>query len=124
MVPYSDSGHLTKRQKNYNYCHSSSRTVIERAFGLLKARWRSLLNVLAINRMDFTAYHILACCVLHNICLLNQDEIQLQDQVIVVDVDVEETKPLPEMQVEYNCDRTVAEAKRSNICASLCLKNA
>ncbi|KYN16484.1 Putative nuclease HARBI1 [Trachymyrmex cornetzi] len=68
LVPYVDNGHLTERQKNYNYCHSSTRMVIERAFALLKGRWRSLLQLLAINRIDFTPYHILACCVLHTTC--------------------------------------------------------
>lgn len=36
MVPYTDNGHLTQRQKNYNFCLSSSRMAVERAIGLLK----------------------------------------------------------------------------------------
>jgi len=31
MVLYTDNGHLTQRQKNYNFCLSSSRMVVERA---------------------------------------------------------------------------------------------
>jgi len=119
LVPYSDNGHLTRHQKNYNYCHSSTRMVIERAFGLLKGRWRSLLNNLAINRMDFTPYHILACCVLHNICLLNNDELQLQNEAIVVDIEEIEMHE----RVEHNFDRAVAEAKRNNICVNLRVRN-
>ncbi|KYN08603.1 Putative nuclease HARBI1 [Cyphomyrmex costatus] len=76
LVPYPDNGHLTQYQKNYNLCHSSTRMVIERAFALLKGRWRSLLHVLAVNCVDFVPYHILACCVLHNICLLQKDEME------------------------------------------------
>lgn len=34
MVPYKDNGHLSSRQKNYNFCLSSTRVSIERAFGL------------------------------------------------------------------------------------------
>lgn len=30
LVPYVDNGHLTERQTNDNYCHSSTRMVIER----------------------------------------------------------------------------------------------
>jgi len=119
LVPYSDNGHLTRYQKNYNYCHSSSRMVIERALALLKGRWRSLLNILAINRMDFMPYHILACCVLHNICLQNKDDLELQGQIIIVDVE-----EMHERGVECNYDRAIAEAKRNNICANLCIRNA
>lgn len=34
MTPYKDNGHLTEQQKTYNYLHSSTRMVIERAFAL------------------------------------------------------------------------------------------
>ncbi|XP_025994706.1 putative nuclease HARBI1 [Solenopsis invicta] len=33
LTPYRDNGHLTNRQKNYNFCHSSARMVIKRTFG-------------------------------------------------------------------------------------------
>lgn len=67
--------------------------------------------------MDFTSDHILACCVLHNICLLKKDE--LQGQLIILDA--EETE-LQEEKIEYD-DTNVAEAKRNDICAKLCMKN-
>ncbi|XP_026475984.1 protein ALP1-like, partial [Ctenocephalides felis] len=38
LTPYRDNGHLSARQKNYNFCHSSARIAIERAFGLLKKK--------------------------------------------------------------------------------------
>jgi len=119
LTPYTDNGHLTQRQKNYNFCHSSSRMVIERAFALLKYRWRSLLHVLAMNHMKFIPYHILACCVLHNICLLRKDELQLQDGIIIVDVEGAE----PLQRFEYN-NRNIAEFKRNTICANLHLRRA
>ncbi|KAL6433482.1 hypothetical protein ACFW04_006538 [Cataglyphis niger] len=40
VVPFRDNEHLTVRQKNFNYCLSSTRVAIERAFGLLKVRFR------------------------------------------------------------------------------------
>lgn len=58
--------------------------IIERAFDYLKGRWRSLLHVLAVNDIKFAPYHIFACCVLHNICLLQDDKLELQDQLILV----------------------------------------
>ncbi|TGZ57063.1 Nuclease harbi1 [Temnothorax longispinosus] len=44
------------------------RQVIERAFALLKGRWRRL-KYLDMNRDDVIPFTIIACCVLHNICL-------------------------------------------------------
>ena len=42
LTPYRDNGHLTPSQRNYNFVHSSTRMVIERAFGMLKGRFRRL----------------------------------------------------------------------------------
>ena len=39
LVPYRDNGHLTVKQKHFNFCHSSARMAIERSFGLLKGRF-------------------------------------------------------------------------------------
>ncbi|KAE9532671.1 hypothetical protein AGLY_009752 [Aphis glycines] len=52
LVPFRDNGHLTEKEKNYNFCHSSSQMAIERSFGLLKSRFRSLLITLAMERVD------------------------------------------------------------------------
>lgn len=79
MVPFRDNGHLTNRQKNYNFCHSSARMAIERAFALLKGRFRSLLTVLDMNRVDLIPDFIMACCILHNICFLKNDDFQITE---------------------------------------------
>ncbi|KAK3932569.1 Protein ALP1-like, partial [Frankliniella fusca] len=42
LVPYRNYGNLTIHQTNYNYRLSSSRSLVERAFGLLKMKWRRL----------------------------------------------------------------------------------
>ncbi|XP_076284711.1 uncharacterized protein LOC143211135 [Lasioglossum baleicum] len=82
MVPFRNNGHLTNRQINFNYCLSSTRMAVERAIGSLKMRFRALLDCLsltdAINIPEFT----LACCVLHNICLLQNDEMPAEIQFI------------------------------------------
>lgn len=75
LTPYRDNGHLTPQQENYNYRHSATRITVERAFALLKGRFRSLLTTFAMHRVDLIPSHILACCVLHNICLLQRDEL-------------------------------------------------
>lgn len=71
MVPYKDNGHLTFEQTQYNTKHSNTRSVIERAFALLKGRFRRL------KYLEMDVAHIpdaiVACTVLHNICLQNGD---------------------------------------------------
>jgi len=75
LTPFRDNGHLTERQKNYNYCHSVARTAVERCIGLLKGRMRSLLDRLPMERVDLMAEYIIACCVIHNICTLQEDDL-------------------------------------------------
>jgi len=73
MVPYRNNGHLTNRQKNFNYCLSSTRMAIERAIGQLKIRFRILLDCLPLTDVKKIPEFILACCVLHNVCILKDD---------------------------------------------------
>lgn len=75
LTPFRDNGHLTERQKNYNYRHA--RVVVERCIGSLKGRMRSLLDRLPMARIDLMAEYIVACCVIHNICTLRRDEIHV-----------------------------------------------
>lgn len=88
LTPFRDNGHLTERQKNYNYRHSVARVTVERCIGLLKGRMRSLLHCLPMLRINLMPEYIVACCVIHNICTLRGDEISditiptlLQDNV-------------------------------------------
>ncbi|XP_043283152.1 putative nuclease HARBI1 [Venturia canescens] len=79
MVPYRDNGHLTERQRNYNFCHASASITIERAFAMLKGRFRSLHTMLDVEKVDQIPDFIIACCVLHNICLLQSDKYVIED---------------------------------------------
>ncbi|XP_018315246.1 putative nuclease HARBI1 [Mycetomoellerius zeteki] len=85
LVPYKDNGRLTERQKNYNYCLSSIRMTVERSIALLKTRFRILLDKLPMRRIDLIPDYIMACCVLHNICLMKNDMIEIpiivEDQI-------------------------------------------
>ncbi|VDI21006.1 Hypothetical predicted protein [Mytilus galloprovincialis] len=72
LTPYRDNGNLTRAQVNYNKSLSSKRQVIERAFGLLKGRFRRLkyVNLKDLGRICRT---IAASCILHNIAVLNNE---------------------------------------------------
>lgn len=76
MTPFRDAGNMTDRQKNYNNRLSRTRVPVENAFGLLKTRWRILKNVQC--SLKFIPYIIVACCVLHTICITNGDEIEVE----------------------------------------------
>lgn len=75
LMPFRDNGHLTPVQKQYNNVHASICCSVERAFGLLEARFTRLQNIYQndILRIFRT---IITGCVLHNICIMNNDEIQ------------------------------------------------
>ncbi|XP_025162707.1 putative nuclease HARBI1, partial [Harpegnathos saltator] len=119
MTPYQDNGHLTDRQKNYNFCHSSARTTIERAFGLLKGRFRSLLTILDMDRIDCIPDFILACCVLHNICLLRDDEFTVTNlEVIENNCNIHSIEC-----ANRNAYRIAGHLKRDVICNNLMMRN-
>ncbi|KAL6255472.1 hypothetical protein P5V15_013809 [Pogonomyrmex californicus] len=69
-VPFKDNGHLSERQINFNKHLSSARMIIEHTIDLLKDRFRSILDTLPLYRIDLIFKYIIACCILHNICLL------------------------------------------------------
>ena len=67
MTPFRENHRLSELETNYNRKISATRCVIERAFALLKGRFRRL-KYLDMN-VKYVPATILACCALHNICL-------------------------------------------------------
>ncbi len=61
----------TPQEQHYNRAHARSRTVVERAIGLLKGRWLCLSSVGGTlqYKPDKVCHIILACCVLHNLAI-------------------------------------------------------
>ncbi len=113
MTPYRDNGHMTPQQINYNYCLSRARSIVERAFGLLKGRWRCLLDNFAVRHLGWASRYILAICVLHNICIMQDD---LWD-VMPPPEDEDEQIPIPHHAPGQI--RHLAEIKREEICLNL-----
>lgn len=75
MTPYRDNGHLSSRQKRYNTELSRARVTIERAFGLLKNRFRRLFRV-ETKRPDIIVTLVIVACIFHNACLIWGDTYQ------------------------------------------------
>lgn len=117
LTPFRDYGDLTNIQKNYNKRHASTRVKIENAFGMLKSRWRQL------TRTDFstvlrTADFIISCCVLHNLCILNNDDWQ---DVVPSDNDID-----IHQENDHENERELkrqGEEKRSNVSRRLPQEN-
>lgn len=59
---------LTQEQEYFNYRLNRARIQIERAFGILKGRWRCLLHPLECDLQN-VVQHAIASCILHNICI-------------------------------------------------------
>lgn len=99
LTPYRDNGHLNDVQINYNIKLSSTRVIIERAFALLKGRFRKLKYVYMHNT-DMIPLLVIACCILHNICIDNDDE------------PFDNIEP---MEIDYNNINLVGDEKRDII---------
>jgi hypothetical protein len=77
MTPFRNNGHLTPAEVYYNTHLSKTRVVIENAFALLKGRFRRLKYMLERKHIADYTKTIVACCVLHNICILqHEDDLQ------------------------------------------------
>ena len=119
LTPYRDNGHLTAKQRNYNFLHSSSRMVIERAFALLKGRFPRLKYV-DIDRLEDLPTIILAACTMHNICLVCEEDIDdfLDDVADHADVANDAADGRGDT-ASGNCRRNLGKLKRNLIAEHL-----
>ena len=81
LTPFRDTGHLAAQERQYNFAHSSTRMVVERSLGLFKARFRKLRTTMDVNKVADIPEIVIAACVLHNICLLEDDIEDFLDDV-------------------------------------------
>lgn len=63
---------LTRCKYYWNFIQSSTRMPVERAFGMLKARFRILLKRCEMNLMHVPNM-VVSCLTLHNICIVHGD---------------------------------------------------
>ncbi|CAJ1060219.1 uncharacterized protein LOC125899660 [Xyrichtys novacula] len=69
-------------QEQFSRHHSRARSVVERAFGVMKTRWRAMFFK-ALEVSPAFASDIVACCAfLHNLCLTTNDVIELEEHVV------------------------------------------
>lgn len=98
------------RERIFNNKHAKARNIIERTIGLLKNRYRCLIDKLHYNPEKATQI-INVCCALHNMCVLHN-----------VDLDVDVTATLSDMDEpsELADDNMDAQRIRMQIVNSIC----
>ena len=67
IKPFPFRQNLPQHQKIFSKHLSSARVTVERAFGVLKGRFRILMKRMDVD-LDNVVKTIITCCVLHNIC--------------------------------------------------------
>lgn len=121
IPPYIEHRRLNNAEIYFNRAHAKTRQVVERSFALLFGRFRRL-KFLDMNRTDFIPPTVLACCVLHNICL--------DREVLIEDYIVEGAEYLCHEDNNNNRDHMenqlagqhLSEAKRNDICYRLSIQ--
>ncbi|XP_018369738.1 PREDICTED: putative nuclease HARBI1 [Trachymyrmex cornetzi] len=98
MTPYRDYGNLSEKQRKFNKQFCVTRVLIENAFRLLKTRFQQLTE-LDLHSVDKISKFIISCCVLHNLCIDNDDD-------FTFDIDV----PSSSDNEEYNENEGEQEA--------------
>lgn len=99
-------------EDKYNIAHRRTRSIIERAFGMLKMRWRCLWRFRTLHYNPKTSAEIVyACMVLHNLCI--RRNLQLDTEMEEIELSDDESVALP---VTANLDgrRTRANYIRRN----------
>ena len=79
LRPTQNKSNLPQHMNRYNRALSSYWQLIERAFGLLKGKWKLLYR--GIETGDYLKVSMIAttCCVLHNFCILKGDAPIVED---------------------------------------------
>lgn len=87
MKPYTQTPATTPSQSNFNCALSSAQEKVVQAFGMLRGRWRCLLETLKEDTLRVPTT-VIACCVLHNLCIDIEDDAPIEPVFIQDDVDL------------------------------------
>jgi len=79
MTPI-NSPNLSDSQERYNQSHKKTRRLVENSFGVLKNRFIILMNIVR-SEPEQAAFIILACCVLHNLCIRENGEAVFEAEI-------------------------------------------
>ncbi|XP_066935518.1 putative nuclease HARBI1 [Clytia hemisphaerica] len=125
-------------ESNFNFVHASTRNVIERAFGVMKGRFRRLTEKIQITDPEEICKLTMVACILHNFCLLEEERLFTDaddsddDTETFEELDVNDDKALEVRRnrkrkiediepclVTYGSDKKSAKRKRNEIVKKL-----
>ena len=99
IPPYKKLQNMSRESRRFNDEHVRGREQVERAFGVLKGR-RRILNTEVDEEISQVKVTVMACCVLHNICILQEDDTAIQpvenEDLETNDVQSEEDVRIPD----------------------------
>ncbi|KAH6936168.1 hypothetical protein HPB50_014443 [Hyalomma asiaticum] len=72
LTPFRDYGRLSNEQKDFSRKFSATRVLIENSFSNLKKRFHQLIY-LELRTVEWLNKFIIACCMLHNLCIDHGD---------------------------------------------------
>ncbi|KAJ8362309.1 hypothetical protein AAFF_G00384540 [Aldrovandia affinis] len=76
--------------RRFNHHHAKARSIIERSFGIMKTRWRSIFFKSLKVKLTFAPEVIACCTILHNICVSNGDIMEPAEEVFRPDDNADE----------------------------------
>jgi len=123
ITPYKETNQLSQPQRLFNNKLTAAREFVDCAFKLLKRRFRQLSR-LDFHQVDTASKFLIACCVLHNICIFAKDYV---DDYLPSDVEEDSllyTNMCPDMDDAESSNseahlRQLGEVKRDAICHTL-----
>jgi hypothetical protein len=74
LQAFRDGREPNSEQELFNYRHSSLRSIVERAFGVVKKRF-AMLNEMPSYPVRLQRYYVIACMTIHNFIQKDRDEI-------------------------------------------------
>lgn len=77
VTPFPDDGFLGDQQETFNELLAATSNVVHQAFGLLKIRFQRVGNLKEQRQANFAINIIVSACVLHNVCILQNDRFQV-----------------------------------------------
>jgi hypothetical protein len=85
---YREAGPPQGSKELFNHRHSSLRNVIERCFGVLKARF-PILKLMPSYKFSTQKYIVIACCAIHNFIRMNANNDTIFEEFESVNIEVE-----------------------------------
>lgn len=81
-------------ERRFNFHHAKARSIIERAFGIMKTRWRTIFLKALEVKPTFAPVVIACCAILHNIAIDAGDLLEPLEEAVRGDDNQDQPQPL------------------------------